>query len=180
MACYFLEAVGLNVRKIGVGWSGIGRLRSQMAMSPVPLKLAAEDKRGDGLTEAQLHWRFRATLSHAEWFRTTAELLALIEATAATGSIPGAWYMPDRYYRDAYSVPSIARADSPACICKRFGLSSQDFYRFLGGVKSEFGARLTIKHVPRLYEAMRSSGIELTPSDLLDQELVRLAAKKAA
>lgn len=167
MAVYFVEPELVAMRKIGCTKSVDSRLSMLLGTSPVKLRIAAVDHRADFLTEAQLLWRFRAQRSHSEWFRVSADLLALIEAVAATGSIPGAWYLPSNYTSD-YARPG---GDWPAYYTKRFGIRRRVLMDVLG--VTQINSRVPIRGIPAIYEYLRAEGHDITPHDLLDRKALQ-------
>lgn len=74
---YFVEAVGLNLIKIGYAMDPWQRFNVLLSAAPVPLKMLAM-KPGGPVEETRLHQQFAAQRSHGEWFRRCPELDALI------------------------------------------------------------------------------------------------------
>lgn len=70
---YFIEAVGLELIKIGQTRLLDDRIRSLATGSPVPLKLIGYIA-GTAARERKLHKQFARDRAHGEWFRATPEL----------------------------------------------------------------------------------------------------------
>ena len=74
---YFVEAVGLDLIKIGYAMDPWKRFHILLSAAPVPLKMLAM-KPGGPVEESRLHQQFAAQRSHGEWFRRCPEFDALI------------------------------------------------------------------------------------------------------
>lgn len=70
--------------KIGFARVPERRLRSIQAMSPVSLDIVATEP-GVRHRECQLHWRFRESRLHGEWFEPTLELKEYIKSLRGAG-----------------------------------------------------------------------------------------------
>lgn len=79
---YFLRAIGLGLVKIGSSVRPDRRLSDYSLWSPVPLALIAMIE-GDHRLEARFHTLFKNDHSHAEWFRDSARMEAVIAAIRA-------------------------------------------------------------------------------------------------
>lgn len=84
---YFLAPVNGGPIKIGFSAKPKRRLYNHMTWSPVPLELLA-DYPAFKYDETMLHEVFAKCRLHSEWFRPTAELLALVEQVKSTGDGP--------------------------------------------------------------------------------------------
>jgi hypothetical protein len=85
---YFLKPIGMaGPVKIGCSVQPTARLRSLDIWSPFPLELIASGP-GTNREEGNLHWRFRDSRSHGEWFHATVELLNLIDHVRLNGTLP--------------------------------------------------------------------------------------------
>lgn len=165
MAAYFFIAQGLNVVKIGHTAEIGPRLASLASWSPVPLILGAADNRGDALTEAELHWRFRHLRQRGEWFLAARELMNVIEASEG-GSIPGAWYAPSWLPKN--SIRGMLQSD----LQNRFGITLPVLAEITGTLWSFVNAPylgVTVKHIPAIYEWLTTRGHIIEPSDLFPQ-----------
>lgn len=78
MRVYFVEAVGLDLIKIGVASDVDARFSALQSGSPVPLRLLGTVP-GDRKLERLFHGLFAAHRTHGEWFRRCAELDNLID-----------------------------------------------------------------------------------------------------
>lgn len=74
---YFIQSETGPI-KIGFGRVPRARFQNIQNMSPVPLKLMATET-GVRHRERQLHWKFRESRLHGEWFEPTEELLKYID-----------------------------------------------------------------------------------------------------
>lgn len=80
---YFIEAVGLDLIKIGYA-SDVGRrFRALQAGSAAPLKLLGT-MRGGPQAECALHDKLAEHRSHGEWFRKCALIEDLIQVLTST------------------------------------------------------------------------------------------------
>lgn len=77
---YFIEAVGLDLVKIGYAIDLQKRFTGMMTTSPAPLTLLGVLDGGPKL-ECALHEQLAAHRAHGEWFRKTPEVMAVV-ATA--------------------------------------------------------------------------------------------------
>jgi hypothetical protein len=79
---YFIEAVGLSLVKIGYTVDPVKRFMGMLTMSPVPLSLLGSIW-GGPQKEAEIHAKLATFRTHGEWFKMTAEVMAIV-ATAET------------------------------------------------------------------------------------------------
>lgn len=86
---YFIEAVGLDLIKIGYALDLQKRFTNMMTMSPAALTLLGVLDGGPKL-ECALHEQLAAHRAHGEWFRKTPEVMAIV-ATARPS--PGQQYL---------------------------------------------------------------------------------------
>lgn len=119
---------------------------------------------GDRLTEAEIHWRLREHALGGEYFAPRSALLDLAKDTAASGEVPGAWYVPfgwDRERRGSRTVPllHLVTLTERAAVVAASGLHPAT----LDGARSQ-GAPVTL--VPALFHAIRSVHPSLTLMDL--------------
>lgn len=77
---YFIEAVGLDLIKIGYTVDPVKRFMGMLTMSPVPLSLLGTIW-GGPQRELEIHALLEAHRTHGEWFRKVPEVMALV-ATA--------------------------------------------------------------------------------------------------
>lgn len=84
---YFIETADGSLIKIGWSRYPVTRVENLATWSPVPLHLSAAVE-GSRTDEKRLHYRFREQWSHHEWFRPSAELLAVVDHVRATGRLP--------------------------------------------------------------------------------------------
>lgn len=88
---YFIRPIqGVGLVKIGCSSWPSHRLQFLLGWSPVPLEIAASGP-GDHTLERALHRLFDADRSHKEWFRSSQQLLAGIEAVASGADVPTAF-----------------------------------------------------------------------------------------
>lgn len=109
---YFIRPSGWDSPvKIGCSVYPMSRLSALMAWSPFPLEILATAPGGTG-DERRLHLRFAADRLRGEWFRTTRDLIGLIDSVAKTGSLP-------------FEISGTQRGKLPGLrrILKRHGLS---------------------------------------------------------
>lgn len=79
MNVYFIEAIGLNLIKIGVATSVSKRLSSLQSSSPAELLLRGVIKYGTSGLERLLHKHFSDQRHHGEWFRIDNRMRMLLE-----------------------------------------------------------------------------------------------------
>lgn len=85
---YFLKPIGMaGPIKIGCSNWPENRLKAVDIWSPFPLELLASAP-GMNREEGRLHWRFRETRSHGEWFFASPDLLRLIDHVRLNGTLP--------------------------------------------------------------------------------------------
>lgn len=77
---YFIEAVGLDLIKIGYALDPWTRFTNMMTMSPAPLSLLGVLDGGAKL-ECAIHEQLAADRAHGEWFHKTPAVMAVV-ATA--------------------------------------------------------------------------------------------------
>lgn len=101
---YFMKQVGQDGPiKIGCTRFVGNRLIEMARWSPVPLEVVASAP-GDFTLERHIHIRFKASLSHREWFFPTPELLSGIDRVKAGQSIVDAFDVQPKT-RNRYGVP---------------------------------------------------------------------------
>lgn len=84
---YFIEALGLDLIKIGVANCVRSRMASLVPMSPAPLKLLCKTPTDRiGSLEKELHARFAEHRAHGEWFRAAPPVVEYIDALRADGA----------------------------------------------------------------------------------------------
>jgi hypothetical protein len=74
---YFVEAIGLNLIKIGHTQFLKSRIKALETQCPVPVILIGTIL-GNRAVEVSLHWEFRHIRSHGEWFEKTDNLMKRI------------------------------------------------------------------------------------------------------
>lgn len=74
---YFIEAVGLDLVKVGYALDVAKRFTGMMTTSPAPLTLLGMLDGGPKL-EAAIHEQLAAHRAHGEWFHKTAEVMAVV------------------------------------------------------------------------------------------------------
>jgi len=79
---YFIEAVGLDLIKIGYTVDPVKRFMGMLTMSPVPLSLLGSIW-GGPQREAEIHGQLAEHRTHGEWFQKVPEVMAVV-ATAET------------------------------------------------------------------------------------------------
>lgn len=85
---YFLKPIGMaGPIKIGCSQWPENRLKALDIWSPFPLELIVSVP-GEHQEERRLHWRFRDSRSHGEWFFVSPDLLALIDHVRLNDSLP--------------------------------------------------------------------------------------------
>lgn len=75
---YFIEAVGLDLIKIGYTIDPVKRFFSILTMSPAPLSLLGSIA-GGPQREIQIHEQLEPHRIHGEWFKKCPEVMALVE-----------------------------------------------------------------------------------------------------
>lgn len=85
---YFVEAVGLDMIKIGYALDLAKRFTAMMTSSPAALSLLGTLP-GGPREEMELHERLAAHRAHGEWFHKTPEVMAVV--ATATPSIGQEW-----------------------------------------------------------------------------------------
>lgn len=164
---YFLEAVGVPVIKVGYSAFPANRLQNCSTWSPVPLKLAAVDERGDMLTEAELLRRLRPYRSHGEWFHAVAAVREIVRETKRTGSIPAAWYLPANYVCGTTTERGPALSE----LTERYGITAAQLRRIAGTKATIFGAiGIPIRYVIPLLEHLQQRDPAITLEALLGVE----------
>jgi hypothetical protein len=161
MAVYFLAADGLPLVRIGCSKMPTNRLMTCQSWSPVRLSLAAIDEAGDLLTEGELLRRLSKFRSHGDWFHTLPPVREVVAITAATGCIPGAWYMPPGTGRRKF--PGGIYGPSPAQITAAFGITRREMGDAVGSKNWQIGGPgIPIGHVAPIVEYLRQSRPTLT------------------
>lgn len=79
---YFIQAVSGGPIKIGVGVDPARRLMALQPGNPERLRIIGVIRDAGREQERNLHFKFRASRMHGEWFEPSPELLAFIESTA--------------------------------------------------------------------------------------------------
>lgn len=87
---YFIATADRTMVKIGCSGTPPNRLDALAAWSPVPLEILAAVP-GKPMDERAIHSRYIDLHSHKEWFRSSGEMLADIEAIARFGELPSAF-----------------------------------------------------------------------------------------
>lgn len=164
---YFLKPIGMDGPvKIGCSKQPQGRLQTLDIWSPFPLELMAIVP-GDHKDERALHWHFRDSRLHGEWFAWTTRLHALIRRVKANGSLPPLEVAP-------YGKTGNGRGNNPGrnhewslakkCITRRVNLAERHAYGYLW-IKQSRPARIAA-----ILESY--NGVQLPPpSSLLVAEL---------
>lgn len=164
---YFLTASGVPVIKIGRSEQPIKRLNSCSVWSPVPLQIAAVDARGDHLTEFEVLHRFKSFRSHGEWLFAVPAVVELVKETAATGSVPGGWYLPDGY-DDRRNACDNIQGPRVYEIEAAYGLTVKDIRKIVGSPQLPAdGLGLSLGHVPALAAYLTENGMIAGYHDLL-------------
>lgn len=118
---YFMKPIGMaGPVKIGCSITPENRLRSLDIWSPFPLELVVSAP-GGNCEENRLHWRFRESRSHGEWFFVTPELLSVIDFVRLNGTLPPLEAVPPKARKTKLSGPNRCKAISDAK--RRFSLS---------------------------------------------------------
>jgi hypothetical protein len=76
---YFIEAVGMNLVKIGYTIDPARRFMTMLTMSPAPLSLLGSIT-GGPQKEAEIHGRLEPHRLHGEWFKMVPEVMAIVAA----------------------------------------------------------------------------------------------------
>lgn len=82
---YFIEAVGLELIKIGYALRVLERFRSMLTASPCRLSLLGTIP-GGPQREALIHAQIAAHVSHGEWFHKSPEVMALVATATPSGA----------------------------------------------------------------------------------------------
>lgn len=154
---YFIAANAVHAVKIGITADPVARLWVHQTHSPVSLYVAAVDRAGDRLTEAELHWRFRSSRMHGEWFGRTPEIDSVITETFHDGCVPGAWRFPQgrvpRYRRTDYG-PTMYQ------LKRAFGLTRKDVESITcAKIAAYAGTDLPAPQIPALVFGLMSRGV---------------------
>jgi hypothetical protein len=76
---YFIEAVGMDLIKIGYASDPVKRFFGMLTSSPAPLSLLGSCW-GGPQRELEIHEQLAAFRLHGEWFKKVPEVLAVVEA----------------------------------------------------------------------------------------------------
>lgn len=164
---YFLEAVGIPVIKVGYSAFPANRLKNCSTWSPVPLRLAAIDERGDQLTESELLRRLAPYQSHGEWFHATASIRGIVRETKKTGEVPGGWYLPAGYDKRRW-LSEMVRGPRVEDITRQYGITRPQL-REIFGIKTPVFETLGIplRYVVPLLEYIQARDSTVTLEMLL-------------
>jgi len=77
---YFIEAVSLNLIKIGYTVDPVKRFMGMLTMSPVPLSLLGSIW-GGPQREAEIHAQLEPFRLHGEWFKKVPEVMAVVNTS---------------------------------------------------------------------------------------------------
>jgi hypothetical protein len=77
---YFIEAVGMDLIKIGYTIDPVKRFMTMLTVSPAPLSLLGSIW-GGPRREAEIHGKLEAHRLHGEWFKKVPEVMAYVEAS---------------------------------------------------------------------------------------------------
>lgn len=165
---YFVWAPSARLIKIGISATSTleARVHNIRMGSPAQIQLEAHAP-GDALTEAELHWRFRNSRSHGEWFHETPELWAVIAETERSGQIPGAFRFPESW--DDFKTRPLG------WLFEMTGLGTNDQLAEASGLSVAIvrqarleGARST--SIPKILEFLRDHGIDVPLTVLFSGE----------
>lgn len=159
---YFIRPVGLDGPiKIGCSTYPMSRLNALMTWSPFPLEILAMAPGGHS-DERRLHQRFSADRLRSEWFRTTRELIDLIDGVAKTGKLP-------------FEVVGSRKGKLPGLqsVLKRHELSRKQLAK-AGGVSLEcvnqWASNKYSDGAAQIIEILSTLGIECSLSELVEDE----------
>lgn len=168
MSVYVLIAPSVGRIKIGLTNQFGRRFSLTSHWSPVALTVHGVDEDGDMLTEKELHWRFRKSNSHSDWYHITSDVSGFLREFK-NGKIPGGWYLPNENRQKHETVSNIGGARY-SVIEKRLGLTRKDLFN-ITGVKGNLHypdyAGLPIKQIPQIVDHLRSKKINVHPWDFI-------------
>ncbi len=82
---YFIEAVGLDLIKIGYTLKVLERFKGMLTMSPCPLSLLGTIE-GGPQKEVELHAQLAEHWSHGEWYRKSPAVMAVVATATPSGA----------------------------------------------------------------------------------------------